>query len=165
LDLCLNSRSDANIFYTATIQPRMNQQQLIDHCDYIYFISEVTPLDQHTNLVPVKVGATSVPQRRVRQLQTGNPRPLFLNKCMRVPKTKALLVEGYIHQLLDEKVRRIHNEWFLLNVTDVDVIVALVREHFALYEPESPEFATECGRCRFALDSRIAERHAEKCLK
>lgn len=79
----------------------------------IYFIRE----GQTNN---VKVGFSNNPSIRIKNLQTGNPRPLTLeNRIERVSKHS----ETILHHHLKAKGLHINNEWFLLTKRQVKCLV------------------------------------------
>ncbi|MHC2016282.1 GIY-YIG nuclease family protein [Methylobacterium sp. CM6247] len=71
---------------------------------------------------PHKVGLSVDPGRRLKGLQTGNPRRLVVKRAAPSPTNDASAVERYAHYLLRESA--ILGEWF--NVTEEAAWVALV---------------------------------------
>ena len=93
----------------------------------IYIISE-------SELGPVKIGFSNAPERRLKQLQTGYPKPLTLHHVEYVGETNVRLMEGFIHAA--NRHRKVQGEWYNLTVEDaiVEVKHAMIR-----YDGESNE--------------------------
>jgi hypothetical protein len=70
-----------------------------------------------------KVGISVDPERRRRQLQTGNPRRVKLLWSVEVPDAQK--TEGVLHAYLRERGCAIRGEWFELQD---DVVVMLARQ-------------------------------------
>jgi hypothetical protein len=65
---------------------------------------------------PVKIGYSAVPEKRVRQLQTGHPQPLALFYQQGTDLASAKLIERLVHRTIG--YLRSHGEWFDLTVED-----------------------------------------------
>lgn len=59
-----------------------------------------------------KIGYAADPNKRLAQLQTGNPERLYLHHKIPVPDSRARLVEKHIHKEISYK--RATGEWFKL---------------------------------------------------
>lgn len=68
---------------------------------YIYIIS---------NGEAFKVGLSKDPKRRVRQLQTGNPKKLSLEYCVEIEEAPVKILESIMHRYL--KLNHLSGEWF-----------------------------------------------------
>jgi hypothetical protein len=82
---------------------------------YVYFIREG---HDHLSEGEFKIGFSVNPEERMRNLQTGNPRPLVLHSKIACPgKQFAKQLEGSLHQYFLPKP---HNgEWFRVTVEDI----------------------------------------------
>ena len=68
-----------------------------------------------------KVGESNKPLERVRNLQTGNPRQLYIYKVIEcATKERAKALEEIIHQRLSH--RRNRGEWFNVTKDEIDEI-------------------------------------------
>jgi Meiotically up-regulated gene 113 len=68
-----------------------------------------------------KVGESNKPHDRVKNLQTGNPRRLYIYKVLEcATKKRAKAMEDIIHKRFAH--RRNHGEWFTLSKDEVDEI-------------------------------------------
>lgn len=92
-----------------------------------------------------KIGRTKNIEKRMKQLQTGNPYDITLVKLYETENSAKL--EAYIHQILRDQ--NIRNEWFRLgNPNSVDGIVSKYDrsvkfiEHSAILSPEERRKAT-----------------------
>lgn len=65
---------------------------------------------------PVKLGLSTNPEKRVRQLQTGNVAPLQIYHTEEVADDRVKIAEKALHRLLGHK--RIKGEWFNLTVEE-----------------------------------------------
>lgn len=83
---------------------------------YIYVICEQTE-----TTTPVKIGFSANPEKRLRQLQTGQATPLVLFHKEEVPAENVRALERVIHQELRHKKSR--GEWF--NLTPEDAVVEI----------------------------------------
>ena len=68
---------------------------------YIYVIGN----DTHQ-----KIGISKHPEKRVKQLQTGNPIKLKIHRTIEVPDDRAEMVERLMHKEMSHKKRS--GEWF-----------------------------------------------------
>jgi predicted GIY-YIG superfamily endonuclease len=80
---------------------------------------------------PVKIGFSNDPNRRLKELQTGYPKPLTLWHQQEFSPKQAKLMEQMIHKTL--KYRRSHGEWFKLSVEQA---IAEVEFHLIRYGDE-----------------------------
>lgn len=84
---------------------------------YIYFISQM-------DTEKTKVGITNNLPRRMRQIQTGNDKPLSLIGYIEYDtRTEARAEERRIHKLWQTK--RLAGEWFDLTETDIDELARI----------------------------------------
>ncbi|MEL0099663.1 MAG: GIY-YIG nuclease family protein [Opitutae bacterium] len=84
---------------------------------YIYFISQM-------DTAKTKVGITNNLPRRLRQIQTGNDKPLSLIGYIEYDtRTEARIEERRIHKLWQTK--RLAGEWFDLGETDLDELARI----------------------------------------
>jgi Cdc6-like AAA superfamily ATPase len=68
-----------------------------------------------------KIGESNKPHKRVKNLQTGNPRRLFIYKIIEcATKERAKAMEDMIHERYSH--RRNRGEWFTLSKKEVDEI-------------------------------------------
>jgi hypothetical protein len=65
---------------------------------------------------PVKLGLSINPEKRVRQLQTGNVAKLILHHIEEVDEDRVKAAESALHKLLRHK--RLKGEWFSLTVEE-----------------------------------------------
>ncbi len=80
---------------------------------YVYLIQA-----GNKKIDPVKVGFSKDPERRVKDLQTGNPKPLRLLMKIKCNDDKhARKLEKTLHEMLGNQ--NIHLEWFKLKKTHV----------------------------------------------
>lgn len=118
---------------------------------YIYFITEGTlgRFDETEQKIveggaelepdiprPVKIGLTTrnVP-KRLKELQTGNPRKLI---CLgRLFHDNIPALEMYLHDTY--QIKRMSGEWFLLTPTEVMGLVHFMQNHTFVSEYEDPE--------------------------
>jgi len=82
--------------------------------DYDFLTREYSPY--------LKIGLVADPtntSKRIRQLQTGNPRPIA---CLREVRTKLVTeLESYLHRFY--ALRRVLHEWFYINNDELDMVV------------------------------------------
>lgn len=91
----------------------------------VYLISSE---DIEGNVV-YKIGISSNPEKRLKQLQTGNSNIL---KIIKIFKTNyASKVEAYIHKLYCEN--NVLNEWFVLGNDDIDGFLGLCEKINKIY--------------------------------
>lgn len=77
---------------------------------YLYFIAE-----SGKGNVPVKIGYSNDPERRVLDLQTGNPRKLKLSISLPFDSEElAREAERTFHWLAGKKHRSMAGEWFII---------------------------------------------------
>lgn len=77
---------------------------------------------------PVKLGYSDNPERRLKQLQTGNPENLKIFHCEEIEVDNIRKAEKSLHTTLGYK--RLKGEWFSLNVSDAisEAIYARIME-------------------------------------
>ena len=80
---------------------------------------------------PVKIGYSSDPSRRLKELQTGYPTPLALRHQQKFPDAQAKLMEQLIHKTLRHRCS--HGEWFKMSVEQA---IAEVEFHLIRYGDE-----------------------------
>jgi hypothetical protein len=74
-----------------------------------------------------KIGFSGNVEKRLMELQTGNPEKLYIHHTEAVPKDRVRLLERKLHRELG--YRRIKGEWFDLSATEAKhmLIFALIR--------------------------------------
>ena len=78
---------------------------------YVYFIQQNEKGDNS----PVKIGFSKDPDKRLKELQTGNPCRLKL--CLSLPyddEREAQLMERCLHDVGARRFRRLSGEWFII---------------------------------------------------
>lgn len=79
---------------------------------YVYFINKIAASDY-------KIGITNNLNRRLRQIQTGNPHPLQITHYIESEtRGQAIKIEREIHHLL--AVTKMVGEWFRLDHSVID---------------------------------------------
>lgn len=81
---------------------------------------------------PVKIGYSNDPSRRLKELQTGYPKPLSLWHQQEFDQDQGKLMEQLIHKTL--RLHRSHGEWFKLSVQQA---IAEVEFHVIRYSDET----------------------------
>lgn len=74
---------------------------------FIYLISQ-------SDTGPVKIGYSKHPNKRLKQLQTGQSSPLFLKHVEEIDDRKARIMEQIIHR--ENRHTKLTGEWFNLTV-------------------------------------------------
>jgi hypothetical protein len=97
---------------------------------YVYFITTESQLEKDE--ITVKIGFAVNPERRIKQLQTGNEHRLVM--LGKIPSVKYKELEKQLHKRF--KNRRQRGEWFQLHRYEVDNI--LLAFSFAFDFEESP---------------------------
>jgi len=74
-----------------------------------------------------KIGFSSNVEKRLAELQTGNPDRLYIHHTRAVPKDRVRLLERKIHRELG--YRRIKGEWFNMSANDAKLMLdfAMIR--------------------------------------
>lgn len=74
-----------------------------------------------------KIGFSENVEKRLTELQTGNPEQLYIHHTEAVPKDRVRLLERKIHKELGH--RRLKGEWFNLDASEAKnmLIFALIR--------------------------------------
>lgn len=80
----------------------------------------------------IKIGKAAIVQRRIQQLQTGNPFPLQIH-CT-IETNFPVKLESFLHR--HYKKSRYRNEWFQINIADLD-IDAQLSEYIRHYANEN----------------------------
>ncbi len=78
---------------------------------YVYFIEE----DRRQRNRPVKIGFSKTPDKRLKELQTGNSAKLKL--CLSLPfddEREAQLMERCLHRVCGKRFKRLTGEWFIV---------------------------------------------------
>lgn len=110
---------------------------------YVYLIGSIgNPL--------VKIGNSSDPVKRMRQLQTGSP--LLLVILWQYPTYDAETLELALHDHFADK--RKHNEWFDLGSSPVSVVMNAMSRYDFLAKPESLPIPTEVAEILASLPKR-----------
>jgi len=88
--------------------------------------------------INVKIGKSDKPEKRVKSLQTGNPKILKIIKTFAVPKNKVFIIEKECHKNLNRTYEK-RGEWFSdVDLWDVEVIVeSTIESHMTLLIPLS----------------------------
>lgn len=69
--------------------------------------------------ISYKIGITKNDiKKRIKQLQTGNPNEITLHSFYKTKHYK--LLEKWLHRKFNTKKTEMHNEWFFLNIEDVN---------------------------------------------
>ena len=76
------------------------------------------------NVKPYKIGITTNPERRLKNLQTGHPHKLRIHYKEEIPDNQVRLLEQTIHRVI--KHRQTHGEWF-----DIDLDQAISEVKYA----------------------------------
>ncbi|MEM7537344.1 MAG: GIY-YIG nuclease family protein [Chloroflexota bacterium] len=139
LNVDINEEYQLNVFHADN-----SIKRLIDNegKEFVYFIHE-----NDTN--HYKIGKSSKPEKRVGQLQTGNPRGLQIPYIL--PTYDMSLLESELHEHFKE--RHLKGEWFALRNDDINFIKSIC--------PERPIFNSLDGR-RFSLAWELAFSHIKK---
>lgn len=82
--------------------------------------------------MPVKLGISKNPDKRIKQLQTGHSDKLSIYHIEKVPADKVRLYEGILHK--DLSLKRKQGEWF-----DITVEEAISHIKLTLMENEPSE--------------------------
>lgn len=74
-----------------------------------------------------KIGFSANVEKRLAELQTGNPDQLYIHHTQAVPKDRVRLLERKIHRELG--YRRIKGEWFNMSANDAKLMLdfAIIR--------------------------------------
>lgn len=78
---------------------------------YVYFIEEQSKQRNKA----VKVGYSKTPEKRLKELQTGNSNKLKL--CLSLPyedEREAILMERCLHFIASKRFKRLNGEWFIV---------------------------------------------------
>lgn len=94
----------------------------MDDKNYIYIICE-----KADETKPLKIGFSADPDKRLRQLQTGQSSSLMLFHKEEVPTEQVKALEKVIHRLLRHK--KVRGEWFNISPEDAvaEIKHALIR--------------------------------------
>jgi len=86
---------------------------------YIYIIGCDRP--------PYKVGISKYPEKRLKQLQTGHPRKLYIHSLTETDSLKTREIESIIHKTL--KFQNTNGEWFDVDLDDLmaEINFAMIR--------------------------------------
>lgn len=87
--------------------------------EFLYFIKETG------NLNYVKIGFTKNLNKRLSDLQTGNPRQLYYDKCFILDDCKNK--ETILHKICKDKC--IRGEWYYLNKKQLDSIYSQIQSY------------------------------------
>lgn len=82
---------------------------------YVYFIYNESTKNY-------KIGKTKSLGDRIKQLQTGNDTKLVISRFINDENPE---IEKYLHEYFKE--RRILNEWFNVNIEEIDYIISIVK--------------------------------------
>jgi len=82
---------------------------------YVYFVQEKKRKSGKGGNMPVKIGSTNDPEKRLKALQTGNPRKLVIKASLLFDERKqAQEMEFTLHNLAGKKHKRLVGEWFMI---------------------------------------------------
>lgn len=81
----------------------------------------------------VKIGIAKYPEKRLKQLQTGNANKLKIEYIAEIEHNKTLLIEKMIHKNL--RTYKKHGEWF-----DVSIDIAILEIKFAIIRYDNESF-------------------------
>ena len=80
---------------------------------------------RHGNQRIYKIGISDKPEKRVKQLQTGNPYPLkIIFQTSIISSIHCRKVESVIHKYLKEKGHWMRGEWFRIEDNDIVFMIA-----------------------------------------
>jgi hypothetical protein len=80
---------------------------------YVFFIQEA-PL-KGEKIAPFKIGMATDVERRLDEMQVGNPRKLRIRASIKLEDQKqAQTMERCLHHLAEKKFKRVRGEWFRL---------------------------------------------------
>jgi hypothetical protein len=79
--------------------------------NFIYVIS-----DAEKSEIRTKIGISQNPEKRLKQLQTGNPIRLSIHYIEELPYEKTRVLESFLHSNLNHL--RLKGEWFSMTVED-----------------------------------------------
>lgn len=84
----------------------------------------------------IKVGLSKDPQKRIKQLQTGNGDKLSLifQECFECNRKKVFKIEKMIHRSLSSLCSKKEGEWFLLNSENIDRVKNTITWHRIRYD-------------------------------
>ena len=91
--------------------------------DFLYFIYFIENKKMYT-----KIGITSDIDKRMKELQTGNPFKLLVKYIFY--DVNALNLEKEFHKIFENK--KIRNEWFMLDKNDFNFVHELMREYYKI---------------------------------
>ena len=94
---------------------------------YIYIISDREQL---------KVGVSVNPEKRLKQLQTGNPKDLNLEKTYKLPRDKVFKLEKEAHTKI-HKLYSKNREWFMTDdVWALNFIIGGIIDSYVIEDEE-----------------------------
>lgn len=102
-------RQQAIRFPLASKTPRKFLGSKYDHESWVYILED---LDAHK----MKIGRSTDPARRLRQIAANNPHPLKLRAI--IPETE--VSESFLHFLFHGQ--RVHGEWFEMEAAQLDLV-------------------------------------------
>lgn len=117
---------------------------------YVYFIYEqpTSPDENDLELSRIiyqypllftnvfKIGESTNPLKRLKTLQTGNKRTLFIYKTIKCPnKTVSKQLERWLHLILKEK--RQGGEWFKITFEEIDILHSICQEDILKMDSEN----------------------------
>lgn len=105
--------------------------------DYIYIISN----EQNY----IKVGVSKNPERRIKQLQTGNEHQLSLlfKEEFNCSRNHLLKIEKELHKKLKQMTTKSIGEWFLLDKCKIDNVKNIITFYRIRYEDDILAFNTK----------------------
>lgn len=80
-----------------------------------------------TNTKPFKIGLSTRPKSRLKDIQTGHPNKLKIHYLHEINKSEVSLIEKMIHKNINHK--RTHGEWFDIELTEAiqEIKYAVIR--------------------------------------
>jgi len=88
---------------------------------YIYVIGE--------HQKPYKIGITNNPERRLKNLQTGHPKKLYIHYTEMISDNQVRELEQIIHETIRHK--RMHGEWFDIELNEAIAEVKYARIRYS----------------------------------
>lgn len=112
----------------------LNTDEINIEYDYVYIISD--------NMGYIKVGISKKPEKRLKQLQTGNMNILQLvfKEEFECKRDHLLKIEKLIHREIARKAKHMKGEWFLIDLNQIEEIKNIIRYHRIRYDCDELAF-------------------------
>lgn len=106
----------------------------IEYSDYMYIIT-----DQSNH---IKVGISKNPNKRLKQLQTGQPTTLkiLFTEKFECARDHLLKIEALIHKEINRKYKHMSGEWFEATEEQIEDIKNIIIWHRIRYEQDTLYF-------------------------